>query len=116
MRRSPGYPGRWLVASSYALAGVSLVLVALWLLLGEDKSLMCNFETASSFWGTAERSWFPPGTTCTWEVGGYRHVDRPDPSRLAVLAMGAAGIPLGRYLRRVLRPRSSGDEEGRRRG
>ncbi|QIK65145.1 hypothetical protein G7072_01270 [Nocardioides sp. HDW12B] len=104
MSRPAGYPGRWLVGSSYVLGAVSLLLVALWLLFAEDSSLMCDFETASSFWGTAERSWFPPGTTCTWEIEGFRHVDRPDPSRLAVLAMAVAGIPLGRHLRRLLRP------------
>lgn len=65
---------------------------------------MCDFETASSFWGTAERSWLPPGTTCTWEVNGYRHVDSPDPSRFAVLAMALLGAPLGLFIRRALRP------------
>jgi hypothetical protein len=35
-------------------------------------------------------------------VNGIEHVDSPDPSRLAVLAMALFGVPLGLYLRGLL--------------
>ena len=103
MLRSFAYPGRWLVAASFVLAALSAAVVVVWLALGND-TLMCDFGEASSFYGAAERSWLPPGTTCTWNANGIEHVDSPDPSRLAVVAMALFGVPLGRYLRRLLRP------------
>lgn len=98
------YPGRWLVAASFTLAGLSAALVVLWLALGNDALLMCDLGEASSRWGSADRSWLPPGTTCRWNLNGTEHVDRPDLARLAVLAMALLGVPLGLYLRRLLRP------------
>ena len=103
MLGSPGYPGRWLVAASFVLAALSAALVLLWLAFGND-TLLCDFGEASSFYGVAERSWLPPGTTCTWTANGIEHVDSPDPSRFAVVAMALFGVPLGRYLSRLLRP------------
>jgi len=103
MLRSSAYPGRWLVATSFVLAALSAAWVALWLALGNDTT-MCDFGEASSFFGVTERSWLPPGTTCTWNVNGLKHVDSPDPSRFAVPAMALLGVPLGLYLRRLLRP------------
>jgi opacity protein-like surface antigen len=104
MLRSSGYPGRWLVAVSFVLAALSAAVVAVWLALGNDATLMCDFGEASSLFGSADRTWLPPGTTCSWNVNGIEHVDSPDPSRFAVLAMALLGVPLGLYLRRVLRP------------
>ena len=46
----------------------------------------------------------PPGITCSWTVNGIGHVDRREPSRFAVLAVAVLGVPLGLYLRRLLRP------------
>jgi hypothetical protein len=103
MSRSSGYPGRWLVGTSFLLAAISAVVVLLWLTVGNDP-LMCDFGEASSLYGTADRSWLPPGTTCTWEMNGIAHVDSPEPARFAVLAMALLGVPLGLYLRRLLRP------------
>jgi hypothetical protein len=37
-------------------------------------------------------------------VNGIEHVDSPDSSRFAILAMALLGVPLGLYLRRLLRP------------
>lgn len=101
---SSAYPGRWLVAASFVLAALSAALVVLWLALGNDAILMCDFGEASSLFGSADRSWLPPGTTCSWNVSDIEHVDSPDPSRFAVLAMALLGVPLGLYLRRLLRP------------
>jgi hypothetical protein len=103
MLRSSGYPGRWLVAASFVLAALSAAVVVLWLALGND-TLMCDFGEASSLFGSADRSWLPPGTTCTWNVNGIEHVDNPDLSRFAVVAMALLGVPLGLYLRPLLRP------------
>jgi hypothetical protein len=97
-------PGRWLVAGSFVLAALSAALVVLWLALGNDAILMCDFGEASSLFGSADRSWLPPGTTCSWNVNGIEHVDSPAPSRFAVLAVALLGLPLGLYLRRLLRP------------
>ena len=108
MDGSAQYSGRWLVAASFVLAALSAALVVLWLALGEEALLMCDLGEASSQWGSADRSWLPPGTTCRWVVNGTEHVDNPDPSRYAVLAMALFGVPLGLYLRRLLRP--TGDD------
>jgi hypothetical protein len=106
------YPGRWLVATFFVLAGLSAAVVVLWLAFAEDAALMCDLGEASSVFGNADRSWLPPGAMCTWDAGGVQHVDSPDLSRLAVLAMALLGVPLGLYLRRLLRP-ASDDAEGR---
>lgn len=102
---SSGYRGRWLVSAAVVSAAISATAVAFWLSLGTDASLMCDFGEGSSFVGSAERNWLPPGTTCTWYAKGIKHVDSPDPARFAVLAMALFGVPLGLYLRRLLRER-----------
>jgi hypothetical protein len=98
------YPGRWLVAASFTLAGLSAALVVWWLALGTDAMLMCDLGEGASVWGSADRSWLPPGTTCRWNVNGAEHIDRPDPARFVILAMALLGVPLALYLRRLLRP------------
>ncbi|GAB6983950.1 hypothetical protein [Nocardioides pyridinolyticus] len=103
MSSPSAYPGRWLVGTSYALAALSAAIIVFWLWTAES-SLRCDFAMASSFYGTAERTWLPPGTTCSWHAADTEHVDRPDPARLAVVAMALCGVPLGRYLRRLLGP------------
>ncbi len=103
MFRSSVYPGRWLVAASFVLAALSAAVVVLWLALGNDATVMCDFGEASSLFGSADRSWLPPGTTCSWTVNGIEHVDSPDSSRFVVLAMALLGVPLGLYLRRLIR-------------
>lgn len=108
MPPTPPYRGRWLVRSSFVLAGLSAALVVGWLVLATDRVLMCDLGEASSRWGDAERTWLPPGTTCTWWLDGTPHTDRPDASRLAVLAMALFGVPLGLYLRGLLRPAPQG--------
>ena len=102
MLRSSAYPGRWLVTTSFVLAALSAAVVVVWLALGNDTS-RCDFGEASSLYGVAERSWLPPGTTCTWSANGVEHVDSPDPSRFAVVAMAIFGVPIGLYLRRLVR-------------
>jgi hypothetical protein len=101
------YPGRWLVAAFFILAGLSAVVVVLWLAFAEDAALMCDLGEASSVFGDADRSWLPPGTTCTWDASGVQHVDSPDLARFAVVAMALLGVPVGLYLRRLIRAQLS---------
>lgn len=105
------YPGRWLVAASFVFAALAAAVVVLWLALGADA--ICDFGLASSVFGTADWNWFPPGTTCTWTLGGVEHVDSPEWSRFAVLAVALGGVPLGLYLRRLLRAAHGADDSSR---
>lgn len=100
----PGYPGRWLVAASFALAGLSTAPVVLWLALGIDAMLMCDPGEAWSQGGPVDRSLVAARHNCRWNVSGTEHVDNPDPARFAVVAMGVTRRTSAGYLRRLLRP------------
>jgi hypothetical protein len=98
------YPGRWLVVLGLVLWVVSVLYLAACLagpsLLG---GTACELAPGSSVFREASRSWLPPGTTCTWELGGYgRHVEGPSPLRLVVVVWALAGWPLTRYLHGLL--------------
>ena len=68
----------------------------------------------SSLYGEASRSWLPPGRTCEYDLRGLG-VDypgtfvtfSPSPLRLVFVAMAIAGVPLLRYLSRMLRRSAS---------
>lgn len=101
----PHYPGRWLIILGYVLWVASVVYVVACLaapsMVGESG---CELTPGGSVYGEASRSWFPPGTTCTWELRGYGHyVTSPSPVRLIFVGVALAGLPLVRYLSGLLR-------------
>lgn len=97
---------RPLAREPFALWAVCGLLVLAWLPLGSADRTSCDLATASSAFGEPSRSWFPPGTACTWHdlVGGTTHVDSPTSLRLlVVVAMAIIGPFVSFYLRRLLR-------------
>jgi hypothetical protein len=104
------YPGRWLVTLGYVVWVGSVVYVAACLvaasLLGD---LSCELVPGSSLYGEASRSWLPPGRTCTYdlsaigsELPGSFVTTTPSPLRLVFVAIAIAGLPLLRYLSRLM--------------
>lgn len=99
------YPGRWLVTLGF-VAWVASVLYVVACLAAPSVlgGVGCELSPGNSVLGEASRSWIPPGTTCTYNLGVYgRYVSRPAPVRLVVVAAALAGLPLLRYLGRVLK-------------
>ena len=54
-------------------------------------ALLCELAPGSSVYGRADRSWLPPGNTCTYPSPSGVLVAGPPPWRLAVVAVAVAG-------------------------
>lgn len=102
------YPGRWLVAVVVLLWAVSVLYVIACLLaptvIGEAG---CELAPGTSIYGSASRSWLPPGTTCTYnltdaQVPAENYVVAPSTERLLLVAVAIMGLPLAYHLHRVL--------------
>lgn len=100
------YPGRWLVVLGY-VGWVLCVLLVVACLVAPSGSTTCDLSPGASIFGEASRSWLPPGTTCTWDLSLYglssNVVDRPSPLRLVVVVAALVGLPLVRYVARLLK-------------
>lgn len=67
-----------------ALLGWIVLLAIEWYLTGPTN---CPLTPTSSLYGTAEWSWLPPGSTCTWEVPGGTHTDAPSSARVGIVIL-----------------------------
>jgi len=67
-------------------------------------SAVCSLAPGSSAFGEAERSWLPPGTTCTWDITSQgeqiRYVLGPSLTRLVPVAYVIGFWPAVRLRRR----------------
>lgn len=101
MRR---YPGSWLVLTGTALWILAVVYLAAVLAAPSVFDwTSCELIEGESIHGRAERSWLPPGTTCTYSLPQYgRYTTEPTPlgSVVVVAALLAPGILI--YLHRLL--------------
>ncbi len=99
---------RWPGLLGWTLWAVAVLsLVAWWAapaVLGD--ALSCELTPGSSVYGRADRSWLPPGATCTYPPAATGRsgvlVVGPPPWRLAVVAVAGAGVAVlvGRAPRR----------------
>ena len=100
------YPGRWLVRALTVATVLCGLLVVAWLgIAAWSGDTDCEFSPGTYLYGEASVSWLPPGRTCSYvdAIPGQRHVDRPDLTRLVVLAVALAGYPVKSYLERLLK-------------
>ncbi len=105
VRMRTSFPGRWLVIGSLAIWFLAVLTTAAWLIApAAADSVTCELSAGGSVFGEASRSWIPPGTTCTYDLGEYgRYVTGPAPARLIVVAVALVAPPVIWHLTRLLR-------------
>jgi len=99
------YRGRCLVRLTwFSIVSSILLTIGCLLIVPVLGSTSSEFQQGSSLYGDASVSWLPPGRTCTWVGLAGEHVDRPDLSRLLVVALAIFCAPIASYLERLVVP------------
>ena len=93
---------RTLVRVSFLVSLLCIGIVTAWLVLASRADAhSCELFQGARIYGDPSISWFPPGTTCTYDNGAF--VDTPTYMRLVVVAGAVFGLPFTFWMSRSIR-------------